>query len=418
MKLAELFVAIGFQVEGPNVLPDIERDLDNAANKAGKLAVGIDLLTAGLLFMADHATNAAVALNKFGVLTGLSTTELQRWEHAAALFNVSGGEMAKTITSLQEVVPKMMMQGGSAAAPWFLLGLNPGMDPIKMLDTLSDSLKNVSKEQLALTRVMMHQAGFSDDVIQFLMQYNRQRDALKERYLLMSQEQGKLMQLNREWKNLTDVTSRASDKFIAEMAPALMRVVGFLTRGVDKLAEFIDWLHGGTPEADNWRHALQLLAVGIIALGGVLTTFVGIVKGASIVVGAFNAAAAPWVLTITALAAAVLAAADAYMVLTSAIKHFHDADPQKGLGTYDPSKPDGKGRAIPPRHNRGGIGPLDLLGNPVPTGVRSGNTTTIKVDKISVEASHDTLSQTADKISDAFSKALAFAGSNAPAQTV
>lgn len=433
MKIAELFVALGFKVEGDDILGSIDKRMDKAASTAGKLALGVDAITTGLLFMADTALNAAVGLNKFFVSTGLSSTELQQWQHTAALANVSGQELEQTVRGLQEVGPKIMLNGGSGAAPWLLLGLNPNMDPFEMLKQLHKALQNVTPDRLAAARVIAQQAGIGADMFQLLRQKNLPVDALKEQYILTSQNQEKLMALNAAWKNVKDESGRVSNKFLSELAPALTKLLDLVTYVIDKGAEFVKWLNGGTDGADTLRHVLQFLSVALIVVAPLLTVFAGAMKLAAVTMAAFDAEAAPWLLGIAAIAVGAIAAADAVMVLVSAIKHFNDANHP----TDAQSKTELEQIGIKQRRNykdvlrdQGGPSPQgsgygyseswrsmnigDVLGHPSQPTIRSGNTTSVHVEKIQIDGSRDPQA-TGRAVVDILRQQLTSAGSNAPA---
>jgi hypothetical protein len=308
MRISELFVLLGFKVEGADAIPAIEKQMGQAAATAGKLAAGIDVVTAGLLYMVDTALNAAVGLSKFSLSTGLSTTELQQWQHTAAVANVSAADLQKTVMGLQEVGSRIMLGGGAAAQPWLLLGLNPNMDPFEMLKQLHAALQNITPERLAAARVIAEQAGISNDMFQMLRQRNLPIDALKQQYLLLGQNQEKLMRLNRDWNTLKDNATRVKNVFSSEMAPALTKLVDLLLRGVDKLAQFVHWLNGGSPAADLMRHALMILGLGIGVLGGALTIFAVVAKTTSLALGGLQLAFSPLILEVGVFTAAMVAA--------------------------------------------------------------------------------------------------------------
>ena len=435
MKIAELFVALGFQVEGGDVLPNVEKQLDSAAGKAGKLAAGIDVITAGLLYMVDTAVNAAVGLSKFSLSTGLSTTELQQWQHTAAVANVSAAELTATVTELWKTGSRLMLGGGSGATPWLLLGINPNMDPFEMLKQLHVALQNITPERLAAFSVIAEQAHLSSDMFQMLRQKNLPIDALKQQYLLLGQNQEKLMRVNREWNTLKDEATRTKNIFSAEMAPALSRVLEYLLKVVDQAAQFVHWLNGGSPAADLLRNALQVLGVGIAVLGGILTTFAVAAKGFSIALGVVNVASSSLFLTTAgwlAIAAAIALTAKSFYDLTKAIVDYNDATNIKQVGLAPGRFPKGaqgfKDNPAAPNqgvHGAGGQwdpyrpwGPTlgDLLGHDKPRNSVGGSTSTVHIDKIQIDGSKDPKATGKSVVSELMQH-LTFAGGNAPAKS-
>ena len=418
MKIAELYAAVKFQIEGDDQLPKIDERLDETSKKVGKLALGLDVLTAGLGYMADIATNTAVGLHKFALSTGLSTQELQQWQHTAALSNVSAKEMEDTLVNLQSVHSKMVLQGGSAAVPWLLLGISPSeKDPFKMLEVLNKAFNSVDKNRVAMARNIAEMAGLGPNMFQMLRRKDLPIDALKEMYVLTDQDQQKLVTLNREWLTLTDQAQRASNVFMAEMAPALTRVLDLLIRVVDKVAEFVHAMQTG----DSTRHFFEYLVVGIGAASVALTAFAAALKTASVVLGVFNTAAAPWIVTIGLIAAGALAAADAVVVLDAAFKNYHKGiggrNTQSVLPGYDPSTPDGKPRA--PRTINRGLGVTEILGLPSPRGGgASVSPIMMHIEKIQIDGSKDPKSTGRAVVDALTSLHLTYAGSQAPAPSL
>lgn len=330
MKIAELYVILGFHVEGAEGLQMMEKGLDSAASKAGKLVAGIDVMTAGLLYMMNTAVNAAVGMSQFSLATGLSTTELQQWQHTAAIANVSGAEIQKTIMALQEVKSRIML-GGGAAAPWLLLGLNVNQSPIEMLKQLHTALLQVNGDQLATTRILMQQAGFDDKQFAMLRRSDLPIDALTAQYILTQQNATKLVELNKAWNDLSDRAQRVKNIFSSEMAPGLTQVINLLLKGVELLASFVHWLDSGSIAADLVTMALQGFGIVLAGMGVLLTTFAVGAKALSFALGGLEIAALPIAGTMMTIAGSILAVSFAVYELIKATEAFNSLQDAKKL---------------------------------------------------------------------------------------
>ena len=305
MTIGELIIKLGFKWDGGDKLDKIGETLDKTANTAGKLALGIDLITAGLGYMLDTAAQAAVNLQKFGLSTGLSTTELQQWQHTAKLANVSAEEMLNTVKGLQNVSTNIRLGKGDAQ-PWVAwLGVNPNQDPFELLKKLHTAFSQLRDDQVGIARNIANQAGISDNVFQMLRQKDLPIDALKQMYLLTPKNQDSLLELNREWQNLLDLTERTKNKFSAELAPGVTGFIQTLEKAVELFARFVGWLDKGSPAAQATKAAIVDLGAALVVFGGILTTYAAVAKIAAVAAGAFNIAFLPEIAAMTALAVAL-----------------------------------------------------------------------------------------------------------------
>lgn len=314
MKIGELFVALGFDIQGGDDLIVIEKTLDKAAGSAGKLALGVDALVTGFLFMVDTATKAALALQNFTLQTGLQNDGLQKVQHAAKLAGVTGEELTQTIKGIQAEGAKIALGQGNVA-PWALLGISPTDDPFKVFAKIREGLQSLDPGRVAAARVIAQQAGIGDNVFAFLRRKDIPLDDLKELYILTTRQQGSLVQLGKDWADLTDRLGRSKNVFSAEVAPSLDKLVTFLIRVIDKVAEFVHWLDSGTPAANLAKNAIIDLGIAFGVFAAAITAFAAVAKIGAVAAGLFNTAILPEIAVLAAIAAAVWLAVDAYEAL-------------------------------------------------------------------------------------------------------
>lgn len=270
MKIADLFVALGFKTEGAETLPEVERKLVKAEMSAVKLLAGVTALNGAFLYMMKTATDASVALQKFFLISGLSTQELQKWQMAAKLGNVEGNELAATILTIQKAQADLKLGQGNIA-PWQFFGLSIRQTPFQVLKQLHDQFQTMDP---AIARTMASQLGISENLFQWLRRDNLELETLNANLRLTEEQQKSLNTLNRVWQELVisvlSLKNRLAETFAGPMA-MFLRVLQTI---VNYLGQFVDWLNRGTVAATGVRWALVAVVALFLAAGAALTVFV------------------------------------------------------------------------------------------------------------------------------------------------
>lgn len=113
MKIADLFAAIGVQVDDEGV-----KKFDKSL-KSSKRSIGLYIAKiTGAIFAIDRfiqkAGKASISLNNFAQQTGVSIQAIQKWQQAASLANLNLGEeeVASSIQSLQDQLTSIKLGGG------------------------------------------------------------------------------------------------------------------------------------------------------------------------------------------------------------------------------------------------------------------------------------------------------------------
>jgi hypothetical protein len=332
MKIAELFVALGFKVEGNQTLTSLEDALNKGARAGAKMAAAADLVAAGLTYVIDTALSTAARFEKFHLATGLSTAELQKWEHAAALANVTAQELESSIKGIQ-IIQANMRLSGEGATPWAILGIRGTDDPFTVYKRLHEVLIGVDKDRIAMARRFTQEAGFSDEIFQFLSRKDLHLDDLKEMYILQGQNFQNLLKLNQQWQNLIDLVGRAKTQFIGVLGPAIGRLLGGLTDAADKFAEFTHWLDSGSDSAGMVKDVLGGTAAALLVLGPLLTAVAGGYKLLAFAAGLLNATISPEVAAFTAMAGAIYLVVEAVKSAVQAYSAWNALRKQEGAVT-------------------------------------------------------------------------------------
>lgn len=258
MKVAELFVSLGFQIEGRQELETVDRNLGRAELSALALLAAVAAVNAAFLAMMNRAVDAAVGLDMFAKTTGESTQELQQWQAMAAKSNVSATAVTEAIKNIQHVRSEIALGNVDASSPWFLLGIDPRQDPIKVLGRLKDAIKDLDP---AIARNLIGRMGFGDDIL-YLLKQNKSLGSL----FVNDRDRDRLTSLGGAWKNFLFNLTTSATSFSATFASGLERIVEFLNRGVMLLDRFVGWLNSGTSAANTMKTGL----IGLVALVGVL----------------------------------------------------------------------------------------------------------------------------------------------------
>lgn len=321
MKIGELFIALGFKVQGQDALEDAERGIQRAALKAGALAVAVNGINYAFLRMIDGARAAAVEMKNFAGATGLSTEELKRWQAAGAINDVAEKEVAQTITTVQRGIANIRLGQGNIK-PFQMLGVQPEDNTFAAIDKMAASLRQLRPE---IGAVIAAEAGISDPMFQWMRRADFSARQLEQRYVMNQQEQGALVELNRQWQALAFNLKAVRDKFASSFTPVLIVITKALKLILDQLAKFVEWLNKGTSAAKATRTALQALVVVMAILGftlaGIAATL-GLVAGAMAVL---SLAAMPVVVALTAIGLVVAGTAAALVFLFLVLEDFSTA---------------------------------------------------------------------------------------------
>jgi hypothetical protein len=285
MKIAELFVALGIQVEGGGKLDEVDRALNRTAMSGAKTALSMAALTASFLAMLNASAKAAVALNNYATATGLSTDELQRWQRVAATTSVPVDDVAATLKGLQETAAKIML-GGPASGIWGLLGITPHDNPAAILDKARIALSRI--KDVGLARQLANQIGLSENMFRLLRASDEQMQESDKGLVVTTEQIDALRRLSQAWALFRYDLAASRTQFFSRFAPAFEKGIKFM--GV-LLREFIDLFAGSN---------------GLIGLLGAAVVAIVAFQGPAIAAGlAVVGAWAPVLLLFAALALAI-----------------------------------------------------------------------------------------------------------------
>lgn len=130
------------------------------------------LMELGLKFahVADQAINTAISFQQFETQTGLSAQELQKWQIAAGMANVSAEEVGASVMALQKNLAAIRLGEGNISG-FQLLGIGANQDAFGVLDQLRSRIRGVD----AATAVnIIAKMGLGPNMLQVLRLSNEE----------------------------------------------------------------------------------------------------------------------------------------------------------------------------------------------------------------------------------------------------
>lgn len=219
MTIAELFVKIGIKggPEATKNLKAINSGMQEIASSSLAAKAAVAGVIIGLERLTGFASQIGLDLEKFGVITGLSTRELQKWQHAAMLFDVSGNEMADTIKGVQSAMTNMKLGKGAPEGFAAMMDMVK-LDENKIDDTfyvLSKIQEFIKKAPAAEGRTLAAGVGISDNMFQALKMMNLARDQGTSKDWVTPEQQKQLVEINRQWKEIWHTLKMIGVAFVA-----------------------------------------------------------------------------------------------------------------------------------------------------------------------------------------------------------
>ena len=294
MQIGELFISLGINADTAKV-KEFTDSLSNTAMKAVGIIAALAGVSVAITDMYNETMKAAIGFQKFGNMTGLSAQELQRWQIAGQMANVSAETVASSIAGLQDRMMQLRLTG-QGFAPFMYMGVNPSGNAFQVLEQLHQRMKEIPASMRSFAVSQLSQMGLSPDMVNVLMltdakfkEFNKtlQLTFSRENQAHMLEFQEKMVQLRLEFMNFYR-------NAIAGLEPAALTLLNFFSGLKQELAWAKD---------------------GLIALGAVMAViFREQVAAAGLRTGAFlmSLATNPVAQFIAALAALLLILDDLY----------------------------------------------------------------------------------------------------------
>jgi hypothetical protein len=267
MTIGELIIKIGFAVTGKNTIPEAERSLKQMAATGTKLTIAVNAINWAMLAMVETAIKSAQALRIFEQTTGKSADDLQRWGQAAKVAGLGADALKQAVGKLNDARAAFMLGKPENVGAWSILGANPTEDPFVVLERLRSKVAAVKDPNIM--RALLGEVGM-EGVMPLLKMTNSEFAEFKKNLTVNSADIDKLVRLNKEWQRFLNALDVAKTKLAAVITPALTRLAKLFTGIARIVVDFTVWLNSGTTAANVFKGALNVIAVGMLALGAVL----------------------------------------------------------------------------------------------------------------------------------------------------
>jgi len=256
MKLGELFYELGFK-EDLTKLDDFIGMVGNLDMKSMFAAAGLGALYAATKKVMEISTDTAMEMNRFGVVTGMSSQKMKQWSNAAESVGVSAGTVEQSLKHIQMVQAKFKMnqpdasflQGIYLLNEYGKAGIDIYDDAFIMQEKIANGIKKMDADQ---QRNVLSLMGINE---QMLLIY-KNKDALKsvdDRIVADPETVEKLVTLRKKLKRFGQnflIIVMQIGAFIADIFTPVIHIV-------DKFTEFL------AKEAK--KEILALLGLGVSA---------------------------------------------------------------------------------------------------------------------------------------------------------
>jgi uncharacterized protein Yka (UPF0111/DUF47 family) len=285
MTIGELFVKLGFKIEGESQLTDVLNRVNTASSAFVKFGEGLTSVSNKLTDVILHSVSASLALSKFSVTTGLSTSMLQEWQYTAGKFSVSGEEVANTFKNIQNAQAAIALGQGNIA-PWQLLGIDPRQNPEEVLMQIHDRIINMRED---VARFVTAQMGIGEGMFAVLKDPTMTIGQLHEKFKQTEQDQKNLLKLNEQLEHLKFQLVALSTKFVSAFGDKLEGLLEKLFKIVDQGADFLIWLNSGDKEAQNFKNTLGDVLVILLQIAPAILAIASAVKILTAALGVLSA---------------------------------------------------------------------------------------------------------------------------------
>lgn len=307
MKIAELFAVLGFKIDGAEKLDSVKKEMTAVAGESVKGALAVNAINVAFFAMIDTSIKAGQALRNFALSTGLSTEELQLWQHAALVDGLAAEDLTAAIKGLQNIRASFDLGNPQNVGAWQLLGVSPTQDPFKVITALRARLSS-GKLNPGVARNLLGQVGL-ESILPLLRANNAEFEQWSRNFLITEKQTAALARLNAAWQDLRTSLISVKTQFSATFAPALAAVAKGFAWLAEKIAIVVRWLQDGGPIATALRWGLIALAAGLVILGAALLAVAAAAGLATGAIAILEVVASPVIPIIAAISAIILVAA-------------------------------------------------------------------------------------------------------------
>lgn len=235
MNIGSLFVELGVKggKSSNNILKGVRSNLRDAALIANQTVSLFNQLYSGIRNLSEGSSKYATDLKIVSDNLDISTDRLQRWDYAAKLAGASGGEIFRSMQSLQKVLINFKDTG--EAPKYFQMlfqeisKVDSAFDSNRFLNDIDYAMQELNKiassgtiKDVARLNEAFQGLGFSPTMINFLKNYRGNLNSISKDLLITKEDISALDQVRKGWveidqtvqKTFTGVARLFDDKFL------------------------------------------------------------------------------------------------------------------------------------------------------------------------------------------------------------
>lgn len=236
MNIAELFVKLG--VKGGDDSNKKVGNLDKGLKKVRKTSLATKAAIIGVIFgferLMSNSAKTGVGLNQFARSTGLSTKELQKWEHAGMKARVTQEEIRAGFIGVQTAISNMLRGGGAPKGYGMLTALVEDFDENKITDTfyMMQKIQELAqKTDAATARDLVTSFGISQNMFGAMRENAFAAENLKGAFIYTNKEINNLKKIEATWANVYKNMENAMGQLTAKHG---MKIAGEIDKLIPK----------------------------------------------------------------------------------------------------------------------------------------------------------------------------------------
>lgn len=250
MKVADIFVALGFDVDDAP-LKNFDEKIQGLTSDmwAGAAAAAAAVYAIGAFV--EKSIKGAAALRDFNLQTGLAQDKLQKWQIVGQLadLNLSAETVTGSIKNLQKSINDVRWGTGDGNAfKWLGVDIMHGQDAFAVLEQLRDKLQlNLQRFGRARTVELIQQMGLDPGFINALQLSNAEFEKMYKGKILNQDELDKLNKLGLSLKDLSLEWQYLTAHLTAKFAPALTNIIDwaipkleFVFKGIERIGSYLE----------------------------------------------------------------------------------------------------------------------------------------------------------------------------------
>lgn len=232
MKIGELFVQLGFKTDKQAL-----KNFSKGVNNLKKNLLLTQVAFAGAIFGLDKFVNGTlkgvVALTSLNKQTGLSIKQIQKWQQAGQLADLSlsveniSGSIAKLQDNLSQI-----RRGKGNIAPFQMLGIDiAGKNAFQVLEGIRKNIQGIDN---ATAVNLIKKLGLDPKFISILRLSSKEFEKLGQNMFLSSAQQRAILNVGKNFKMLTLRLKALKDQAVAKIAPQLDKMIKNFFMWIDK----------------------------------------------------------------------------------------------------------------------------------------------------------------------------------------